>query len=114
MACKKKQYKTESSYVWTDDEVELLLSVTLQYSAIYYGLLLNTPIDFTPDVYYLLNTELMHMLSVKSIDKQQRTCATGAVTSSFLQTSVSHVHTCILIRIFLRSPLFGAFPKTSV
>ena len=28
----KRTGKTESSYVWTDDEVELLLSVTLQYS----------------------------------------------------------------------------------
>ena len=44
MACKKTQYKTESSYVWLDNKVELLLSVTWQYSAIYCGISLNTNI----------------------------------------------------------------------
>ena len=45
MVCKKKQYTTESSSIWTDDVVELLLSVTLQYSAIYYGLLYGFHLD---------------------------------------------------------------------
>ena len=69
---------------------------------------------FTSDVVYFLNTELMRMLSVKSIDKQQRTCATGSVTSSFLQAHGYHDQTPINTRLFLGNTLFSAFLETYV
>ena len=47
--------------------------------------------------------------------KNTRTSNNGhARLGQFLKTSVSHDHTPINRRLFLRSPLFCAFPKTSV